>query len=261
MAKIRQSAGEGRVQVRAIAVGFTTGYRWQSPPSAWGQLIFASRGALTVETPTALWVVSPRQAVWLPGGEAHAVRLAGRGVLRRVYVRRSVRRVPRVAGVVPLTALLREVLRRAVAIGALASTTPMHAHLLAVLYDELAVTGARPIELPMPRDPRARRAAELARHDPGRARDAAWVAREAGASVRTLERCFRADTGMSFGAWRQRARLLVALERLANGASVTAAGLEAGYAGTSAFVAAFRRETGVTPGRWGDPSRPRSGRG
>ena len=251
MPKIRQPASDAAGHARAIAVGFTTGYRWASPPSAWGQLVFASRGALTVETGGAVWVVSPHQAVWLPGGMAHAVTLAGRGVLRRVYVRRSVRRVPRAAGVVLLTPLLREVLRRAVAIGVLSAAEPVHAHLLAVLYDELAVTSTRPIELPMPLDARARRAADLARRDPVRARDAARVAREAGASVRTLERLFRTETGMSFGAWRQRARLLHALGALADGASVTAAGLAAGYAGTSAFVAAFRRETGVTPGRWG----------
>lgn len=250
MAKTRQHDSDA-VQARAVAVGFTSGYRWASPPSDWGQLIFASRGALTVETGATVWVVSPRQAVWLPGGVVHAVRMAGRGVLRRLYVRRGVRRVPRRAGVVPLSPLLREVLRRAVAIGALTPTVPAHGHLLGVLYGELATTGARPVALPMPIDARARRAAELSRRAPAEARDASRVAREVGASVRTLERLFRVETGMSFGAWRQRARLLHALERLADGASVTAAGLAAGYAGTSAFVAAFRRELGVTPGAWG----------
>lgn len=249
MSKLRQSAAD-RIHARAVAIGFASGYRWQSPPSDWGQLIFASRGALTVQTGDTLWVVSPRQAVWLPSGLAHAVTLAGRGIVRRVYIRRSVRRVPAAAGVVPLSGLLREVLLRAVTLGALHADTPTHAHLLGVLYGELATTSARPIELPMPLDPRARRAAELARRDPLRARDAAAIARDSGASLRTLARLFRDETGLGFGAWRQRARLLHALGALADGASVTAAGLGAGYAGTSAFVSAFRRETGVTPGRW-----------
>mgnify|MGYP002781021047 CR=1 FL=1 len=117
MSKLRQSAAD-RIHARAVAIGFASGYRWQSPPSDWGQLIFASRGALTVQTGDSLWVVSPRQAVWLPSGLAHAVTLAGRGIVRRVYIRRSVRRVPAAAGVVPLSGLLREVLLRAVTLGA-----------------------------------------------------------------------------------------------------------------------------------------------
>jgi len=247
MSNTRQPANE-RAHVRAIAIGFRSGYRWLAPPSDWGQLIFASRGALTVDAGDRLWVVSPQQAVWLPGGVAHAASLAGRGVLRRVYIHRAVRRVPAAAGVVPLSGLLREVLLRVVAIGRLHASTD--AHLLGILYAELTASPARSIELPMPRDPRARRAADLSRADASRARAADVLARDAGASVRTLERLFRAETGLGFGAWRQRARLLHAMTALADGESVTAAGLAAGYAGTSAFVSAFRRATGVTPGRW-----------
>ncbi len=36
---------------------------------------------------------------------------------------------------------------------------------------------------------------------------------------------------------------------LGSGASVTSAGLEAGYAGSSAFIAAFRKQFGCTPAR------------
>ena len=102
----------------------------------------------------------------------------------------------------------------------------------------------------MPADARARRAAERMRAEPGEALDLGAVARHAGASVRTLERLFRAETGLSLGAWRQRARLVHAIVLLADGASVTQAGFAVGYAGTSAFVAAFRRAAGVTPGKY-----------
>lgn len=77
------------------------------------------------------------------------------------------------------------------------------------------------------------------------------ITRDAHASVRTLERLFRAETGLSLGAWRRRARVIHAMELLADGATVTTAGLATGYATTSAFVQAFRREVGVTPGSFG----------
>lgn len=132
----------------------------------------------------------------------------------------------------------------------LCANTPRDARLLGVLLDELTDEPLSPIELPMPLDARARRAAELLRAVVDDEPDVEAVASHAGASVRTLERYFHAETGLSFGVWRQRARLVRAMTQLANGASVTAAGLAVGYASTSAFVAAFRRTVGVTPGRY-----------
>ena len=72
----------------------------------------------------------------------------------------------------------------------------------------------------------------------------------AGASARTLSRLFVKETDMTFGAWRQQARLLKALEMLAGGHGVTVAALELGYQSPSAFIAMFRRALGVSPGRY-----------
>ena len=60
------------------------------------------------------------------------------------------------------------------------------------------------------------------------------------------------ETRLSFALWRRQLRLLVALEALAHGQSVTAAALDAGYQDTSAFIAMFRKVLGMTPGRYFD---------
>jgi AraC-like DNA-binding protein len=52
---------------------------------------------------------------------------------------------------------------------------------------------------------------------------------------------------MTFGRWRRLARLQAALPLLANGQSVGAVARHVGYQTASAFVAAFRTETGLTP--------------
>ena len=64
---------------------------------------------------------------------------------------------------------------------------------------------------------------------------------------KTVHRLFAKETGMTFGEWRQQARLLFALERLARGARVVDVALDAGYASQSAFTAMFRRHFGVPP--------------
>ena len=73
------------------------------------------------------------------------------------------------------------------------------------------------------------------------------LARKAGASLRTIERCFLAETGIPVGEWRRRTRLFHALRRLEAGGSVTDVALEVGYSTTSAFSAAFTREFGRSP--------------
>ncbi|MDR7009273.1 AraC-like DNA-binding protein [Paraburkholderia strydomiana] len=72
----------------------------------------------------------------------------------------------------------------------------------------------------------------------------------AGHSPRTLSRRFVAETGLSFAQWRAQARLLRALELVADGVSVTTIALELGYENVSAFSDMFRRATGTTPGRY-----------
>ncbi|WP_367353588.1 helix-turn-helix domain-containing protein [Achromobacter animicus] len=44
-----------------------------------------------------------------------------------------------------------------------------------------------------------------------------------------VERLFQTEVGLSFGRWRQRQRLLTALEQLAYGESVTNVALDVGY--------------------------------
>jgi AraC-like DNA-binding protein len=52
---------------------------------------------------------------------------------------------------------------------------------------------------------------------------------------------------MSFGQWRQQARLLYALQRLARGDRIIDVAAETGYASQSAFTAMFHRQFGMPP--------------
>lgn len=149
-----------------------------------------------------------------------------------------------------VTPLVRELLRRMCVLGVMHAHLEADCRLLAVLADELARASTGPMELPMPRDARARRAADAVRTAPAESHDVSRLARQASASVRTLERLFRSESGLSFGVWRHRARLLHAMTLLADGQSVTHTALAIGYDSTSAFVSAFRKATGVTPGRY-----------
>lgn len=242
--------GTDPAHVRAVAIGFSSGYRWRSNASDWGQLVRAHPGVIRVRMGTEHFTIPPHQAVWIPATVPHEVDMSGRGVLQRVYLR-APRGLPARARVIAVSPLLRELLRRVHRLGTLRRGVPGERHLMDVLLDELVVEPVQAMSLPMPADPRARRAAEYLRTHAGSTLQDAT--RASGASLRTLERLFHAQTGLSLGAWQQRARLMASLALLADGATVTAAGLAIGYASTSAFVSAFRRATGTTPGRYFRP--------
>src|SRR5207302_949131 len=130
-------------------------------------------------------------------------------------------------------------------IGALDRRVGEQARLAAIVLDEMARAEVTPLELPVPTD---RRAAAVA-HDvlgmPPAENPLDALARRHGVGRRTLERLFRSETGMSFGMWQQKARLLYSVRALAESRPVTEAALDAGYAGVSAYIAAFKRTLGV----------------
>jgi AraC-like DNA-binding protein len=99
----------------------------------------------------------------------------------------------------------------------------------------------------MPADDRARKVADAIAADPADGRTLAEWGHDVGASERTLARAFLAETGVSFGRWRTLLRVQTALAALAQGEPVGNVARRVGYDSDSAFVQAFRRETGVTP--------------
>ncbi|MBK7834178.1 MAG: helix-turn-helix transcriptional regulator [Gemmatimonadetes bacterium] len=254
MSKSRQPPAQSPPQLRAVSIGFSSGYHWKLNGTDWGVLTWASRGVIRVTVDDAIWAVPPQQALWLP--QRRAQRAAWRGALRQVFIAAPIcRRLPATPRVIQVSPLLRELLRRVCTVGTLDRRVAEQRRLFDVLLDELVEMPLHPSSSPCrathaPAAPPTSSAAIRRPHTtPIR-----WRATPAPAR-RTLERLFRAETGLSFGAWRQRARLVHAMTLLADGLSVTQVGTAVGYGGTSAFVAAFRRMVGVTPGRYALPAR------
>jgi AraC-like DNA-binding protein len=250
MSRLRQAAADGFL-LRSLAMGYAPGTLLEQHSHPWAQLVYASNGVMSVHTDDGAWVVPPHRAVWIPADTVHSVAMSGAVAMRTIYLAPAlVRALPRRCCVVAITPLLRELILHAVAQGPLRAGVPEHRRLVEFLLDQLRVIPVVPLELPMPRDPRALRVAVHLRERPGDPERIERLARGAGASRRTLERLFQTETGMSLGRWRNQARLLQALRLLARGEAVTSIALDVGYQSTSAFIAAFSAALGTTPGRY-----------
>jgi AraC-like DNA-binding protein len=202
------------------------------------------------------WLVPPHRAIWVPAGVEHQEAMYGPVSVRSLFLAPAItRHLPREPRTFEISPLLRELILHTCRLGSLDQRVRAQGHLITVLIDQLTTVSDVPLQLPWPRDPRAQRAADLLQQEPDQVPSTQALARRAGASVRTLERAFSSDTGMSLGEWRRRSRLLQAMRLLAGGSSVTNVALDSGYASTSAFVSAFKTLFGITPGQYASGAR------
>ena len=212
------------------------------------QLAWAAHGVLTISTDAGGWVLPSSRALWVPAGVPHEVRAPGRAVMRTLYIdpaRCPIRwEQPAAVAASPLLAGLIARLEDPSLPAAQRRRTE------AVVFDVLTPVAVATVRVPMPRDARAAEVARGLLASPGDRRNLAQWGRSVGASQRTLARLFLRDTGLPFGRWRTRARISAALPLLAAGEPVGRVAPRVGYLSASAFVAAFRQETGVTPGEY-----------
>ncbi|GGF09504.1 transcriptional regulator [Aliidongia dinghuensis] len=240
------------VKVAAMAKDFPPGHVVGEHVHERAQLVYAVSGVMRVTTRDGTWVVPTHRAVWVPPGEPHQIRMSGAVAMRTLYIAKdATASLPSRCGVIEVGPLLRELI--------LAATdhppdqpdpTGRMALIGALVLVELRSVPVMPLHAPLPRDPRLVAVCRALIDDPARPEGLEAWADRVGASARTLARLFRAETGMSFAAWRQQTRLIEALARLAEGQSVSLVARDLGYDSASAFTAMFRRTLGSTPSRY-----------
>ena len=236
---------------RALSTTYSSGHVLHPHQHAAHQLLFASSGAMTVTGDRTSWMIPPGRAVLIPAATPHSIRMWGEVAMRSLYFPVNTPAAvfdANTCRVISVSPLLRELILRVAEMAALDSRVAVESRLMSVLMDELESAHIEPLLLPLPSDVRALRAADSILKSPADGATAKALARRCGLSERTLERLFRAETGMRFGLWRQKARLLESVRVLVEGGSVTDAALESGYSSVSAYIGAFKQTFGCTPG-------------
>ncbi len=236
---------------RALSTTYGSGYVIHPHKHGAHQLLFASSGAMTVTGDRTSWMIPPGRAVLIPAGIPHSIRMWGEVAMRSLYFPANDPATvfdAKTCRVISVSSLLRELILRVAEMAALDSRVAVEARLKSVLMDELETAQIEPLLLPLPSDVRALTAADYVLKNPAAAETVEALARRCGLGTRTLERLFRAETGMRFGLWRQKARLLESVRVLVERGSVTEAALESGYTSVSAYIAAFKQTFGRTPG-------------
>lgn len=215
-----------------------------------GQLVFALSGVMLVRTGSMLWSVPPQRALWVPAGHLHTIEMLSPVEMRTVYLHPGLiaecegfLRRSEVHAVVA-SSLLKELI---VGLFDLQNAPDALCLMARLLLCTLRETSLLPSYLPMPKNQRLHGAVKklLANNDWH------WTAQEIAAyaamSERSFSRHFNADVGLSFRAWRQRARIIASLDMLAANCSIKSTAHAMQFATSAAYIAAFRKLIGCAP--------------
>lgn len=208
-------------------------------------VFWPSRGAASVEVAGRIHQLTEGQGLWLPPHTSHVVRRDPSSTMTVVHIVAGgwERPEPEIRAV-GVCAALRELL-----IHLMPTHMPMEQRLRAqrVCLELFADASQPTLQVTIPQDGRIRVIAEAILADPADDRSIEDFARLVSASGRTVARAFRASTGMTFSAWRTRARMAAAVELLGRGLPVGTVSRRVGYNGIGAFSTAFHREVGCPP--------------
>lgn len=252
--------------VTGVAGDYPAGMEVQEHSHECCQLLYAVQGVLEVRARSGRWVVPPTRGVWLCSGVPHSLRMRGAVQVRSLFVdAQAAQGLPVADCVIEVSPLLRELISEVARWPAAPQRGQDETRdrlVVELLLQELRQPPVVPFHLPWPQDARmaavcralaeegqavgqgGERAENLA------ATAADWAARLA-MGEKTFHRHFLQATGLSFGRWRQRARLLSSMQALLAGRPIVQVALEAGYESHSAYSLAFRRQFGVPPSAFG----------
>ena len=212
------------------------------------QFVFAVAGTMRVRTSRRAWIVPPSRALWVPSRTVHEVQMYGVVEMRSLYVNDAAGAgMPSSCVVLNVTPLLRELVVRAVALPAAYDEEGDDGVLMRLLMAEIRRLSPCALDLPLPESADLMQLCERILADLSTRRPCGLDAGDMHTSTRTLYRRFLRETGITFARWKQQARLLESIRRLAEGIPVTTVAIDLGYESPSAFSTMFRRSLGIAP--------------
>lgn len=234
--------------VSAMLVNYPHGHLIEAHAHSCAQLLYAIQGVMIIQAKRGKWVVPPSHGVWLEANMVHTVQMSGDVQMRTVFIKDCAsENLPRNNCVVAIPPLLRELILAATKIPLLYNWNSRDGKLMSLLLDELKELAILPMHLAWPEDERiAQVCTWLSKYPADQTSVAQWATR-VHVSEKTFHRLFNQQTGVTFGRWRQQTRLLLALEKIANGEKIVSIALELGYESQSAFAAMFKKHFGTTP--------------
>lgn len=216
---------------------------WEPHSHPTHELLWNRTGASTATIGARTWTITPSIGLWIPAGVLHSATAPAGTWYRTAHVDTRTRSpLPEEPVAVEVTLLLERLVDQAL--------QPKSRELTEQMVFDLLEPSPHALLVQRPDSALLRPIVDALEVNPGDTRSLGEWAARLGVSERTVTRTFRAETGLSFGAWQAALRAQHAAVMLGGGMPVDEVAVRVGYSSASAFGAAFRRTTGLTPGRF-----------
>ena len=240
--------------VVAIGTDYSHGHVLPLHTHRRAQLLYGATGVMQVSTHDGNWVVPPQRAVWIPAEVAHEVVMLGVST-RSLYIEPTAVDLGSRCQVISVSPLMRHLLMAAAEVPLAYDEAGRDGVLMELLLHELARSAHLPLHIPLPVEGRLLGLCQTFLRQPNIHQAPQHWADQLHISLRTFNRLFRQQTGLSFSQWRQQACVVLALARLAEGTPVTRIAVDFGYDSPAAFSTMFRRVLGQAPSVWMDAAK------
>jgi len=218
---------------------------------SWGQFVYAKHGVMAVITEQGRYLIPPEQGVWVPANIDHEIITSTDVELTSLYLAdNEIKDMPLSCQVLRVSPFLKALLSEAKTVNKDYQWQNTEGRLLRLIRDRIASAEPIELQLPYPKDKRLKEIVSRLQKFPALKTDLNSWGKFVGASVRTLSRTFKRETGITYSEWKQRLSLQIAIKQLYMGDSVGNIAINLGYESSSAFIYMFKKHMKVTPSNY-----------
>lgn len=213
-----------------------------------GQFIYVNSGVIAIVTEDGRYLVPPEQGIWISAKVSHEVITLTKTELTSLYIENSQGvSFSKQCQILKVSSFLKSLLAEAKKIHSDYQWDNTDGRLLRLIRDKILTASSIDLRLPYPKDKRLREVVSRLQKFPALKTDLNSWGKFVGASVRTLSRIFKKETGITYSDWKQRLNIQIAIKQLYQGESIRNIAAHLGYESSSAFIYMFKKHMSVTP--------------
>tara|TARA_Y100001956_G_scaffold47156_1_gene45883 strand:+ start:8099 stop:8875 length:777 start_codon:yes stop_codon:yes gene_type:complete len=211
-----------------------------------GQLLYAPQGCMHFALQGSICVLPPSKAVWIPGGVEHRAIMSNVVEYRSLYFDSTDFHCLKEIAMIEVNELLKSLINT-MALWPWDKKPEQSHYYTQLFWHEFEQAKRQSFFLPLPSDKRLTGLLREMNQEDYLLPELNSLAQSVGASSKTLTRLFKTQTGMTYQEWKQQWRLLKAIQWLCQARQVTEVAYRLNFSSDSAFIAFFKKQTGMTP--------------
>lgn len=224
--------------------------KWELKPHKHpkAQLLFPLKGSMVCEVQNCIRLIPPHCAIWIPMSVLHSTRGSGTTDCYGIFFdTHLIKDLPKECVTLSVSPLLRELIIYAANFHESEHLNEQQQRIIDVLVDQIKMASKLHVSLPMPTESRLYALAHALIKAPNTDLKLGEWAKKVNMSERSFSRLVQNELGMSFGRWKQQLHIVIALQRISQGDSITTISLDLGYENASGFVTMFKKNLGKPP--------------